>query len=240
MDRYIIDSDPQTPALVADGVRWLVAEANAIDAPAAAVLVPQVQSIPNPSDAFGRAVSRDERAVLSRGRTLTILTTRQLPSSFPGPVLVVWANTKMAEQAEHLEPAALCATSWEPNGLAEWVRVWGATDPRTGEHRPAQLPPPALAGAVANISFHPPGDVLHPSDKARAVDALRALTLCGYELDPPMLRALAIRHGWLPRAADRLAELAEKFKAGKPVRGGTKMTKTRACQVVERFLENGA
>jgi hypothetical protein len=240
MDRYIIDSDPQTPALVADGVCWLVAEANGTNAPAAAILVPEVQSIPNLSDALGRAVSRDERAVISRGRTLTILTTREMPSSFHGPVLVVWANTKMVERAEHLEPTALCATSWEPNGLAEWVRVWGATDPRIGEHRPAQVPPPALAGAVANISFHPPGDVLHPSDKARAVDALRALKLCGYEIDPPMLRALAIRRGWLPRAADRLAELAEKFKAGKPVKGGTKMTKTRARQMVERFLDNGA
>lgn len=92
-----------------------------------------------------------------------------------------------------------------------------------------------MVGAVASISFHMPGDVLHPSDKARAVDTLRALKLCGHKIDPPMIRALAIQRGWIPRAADRLADLAKKFALGKAVQGGTKMTKARAKEMVSRF-----
>lgn len=45
VERYVIVSYPQTPQLVADGVRWLAREAKA--ASAAAILVPEVQSIPN-------------------------------------------------------------------------------------------------------------------------------------------------------------------------------------------------
>jgi hypothetical protein len=233
VERYVIASYPQTPQLVADGVRWLTRETKAVSP--AAILVPEVQSIPNLSGGLGVELSRQDRAFVFDGIELTILVARQMPSSFAGPVLVVWANTQMAAKAEYLDPTAICATSWERDGLKDWVRVWGATDPRTGEHHPAEVPPRAVAGAVASISFHMPGDVLHPSDKARAVDTLRALKLCGHDIDPPMVRALAIRRGWLPRAADRLAEIAEKFAAGKAVKGGTKMNVTRAREMITRF-----
>jgi hypothetical protein len=187
--------------------------------------------------AHARAISGGPlpAAFVFDGIELTILAARQMPSSFAGPVLVVWANAQMAAKAEYLDPTAICATSWERDGLKDWVRVWGATDPRTGEHYPAEVPPRAVAGAVASISFHMPGDVLHPSDKARAVDTLRALKLYGHDIDPPVVRALAIRRGWLPQAADRLAEIAEKFTAGKAVKGGTKMNVTRAREMVARF-----
>jgi hypothetical protein len=237
VDRYVIAAYPQTPQLVADGVRWLVREAKATAASGAAILVPEVQSIRNLSAGLGVTLASQNRGVVCDGIEMTILIARQMPSTFAGPVLVVWANTQMAARAEDLDPTALCATSWERDGLKDWVRVWGATDPCTGEHHPPEVPPPAVAGAVASISFHMPGDVLHPSDKARAVDALRALKLCGYDIDPPMIRALAIRRGWLPRAADRLAEIAEKFAAGKAVKGGTKMNITRAREMVSRFGE---
>jgi hypothetical protein len=113
--------------------------------------------------------------------------------------------------------------------------VWGATDPRTTEVFPPEAAEPATVGAVRSLSFDMPGDVLHPSDKARAVNALRALKLCDRKIDPPMIRALALRRDWTYRAADRLYELAKKFEAGKPVRGGTKLTKTQAKAMVARF-----
>ncbi|HYM45473.1 MAG TPA: hypothetical protein VES65_04845 [Solirubrobacteraceae bacterium] len=237
MDRYVIDTHPRIEQLVADGLDWLVREAISKGMTEAAVLVPEVQSIPNlPGDA-GSALAKQNRQFFWDGRDIQILVARKLPYAFRGPVLVVWANSDMAAQAEHMDPPAICATGWERDGLADWVRVWGATDPRTGKHFPAEAADPAVVGAIASIAFHMTGDVLHPSDKTRAVDALRALMLCGYKIDPPMIRALAIQRGWLPRAADRLSDIARKFALGKAVQGGTKMTKTRAREMVERFEE---
>jgi hypothetical protein len=235
VERYVIDSYPRTDQLVADGLDWLVRETIARGTTEAAVLVPEVQSIPNLTAGAGRALSKQDRQFFRDGLDIAILVARKLPHSFSGPLLVVWANSEMAARAEHLHPPAICATGWERDGLADWVRVWGATDPRTGERFPSEAAEPAVIGAVASISFHMPGDVLHPSDKARAVEALRALKLCGHEIDPPMIRALAIERGWTPGAADRLADLAKKFALGKPVQGGTKMTQTRAKEIVARF-----
>ncbi|MFI4984903.1 MAG: hypothetical protein ACHQAV_02815 [Solirubrobacterales bacterium] len=237
MDRYVIDTYPPTDLLVADGLEWLVHEAIVKGTTDAAVLVPEVQSIPNLSGGAGRALSKQDRQFFRDGLDIQVLVARKPPHAFRGPVLVVWANSDMAAQAEHMDPPAICATGWERDGLGDWVRVWGATDPRTGEHFAPEVPEPAVVGAVASISFHMPGDVLHPSDKARAVDALRALKLCDHKIDPPMIRALAIQRGWIPRAADRLADLAKKFALGKAVQGGTKMTKTRAKAMVARFEE---
>ena len=240
MDRYVIDSRPRIDKLVADGLDWLVRDAIARRAIQAAVLVPEVQSIPNLSAPAGRQLSKQDRHFFRDGIDITILVAQKAPHLFHGPALVVWANSQMAERAEHMDPPAVCATGWEHDGLADWVRVWGTIDPRTGERFAAETPEPAVVGAVASISLQMPGDVLHRADKARAVDALRALKLCGHDIDPPMIRALAIQHGWIPRAADRLADLAKKFALGKAVQGGTKMTKTKASDMVARFERDDA
>jgi hypothetical protein len=234
VDRYVIDAPHPTDQLVADGIDWLYGQAftKGLDG---AVLVPQAQNIPALSAGVRQTLSSKDRTFFRDGLDVQILTAREHPSAFAGPLLVVWANSAMMASAEHLEPPSICATSWEVDGLFDWVRVWGATDPRTGRQRPADAADPATVGAVRSLSFDMPGDVLHPSDKARAVNALRALKLCERKIDPPLIRALAIQRGWAYRAGDRLYELAEKFAAGKAVQGGSKLTKTQAKEMVARF-----
>lgn len=223
MDRYVIDAPHPTDQLVVDGIDWLYREAfvNGLDG---AVLVPQAQNIPALSGGVGRTLSSTDRTFFRDGLDIQILTARDHPSVFAGPLLVVWANSAMMASAEHLAPPAICATSWEHGGLVDWVRVWGATDPRTNEHRAAEPVPRVITGAIRSMGF----DVLHPLDKRRAVDALKALRLCERKIDPAMIRAEAGRHDWPPRAADRLYELAQKMAQGKVVQGGSKLTKTKA------------
>jgi hypothetical protein len=72
-------------------------------------------------------------------------------------------------------------------------------------------------------------------DKRRAVDAFKALQRCGRPIDPVLVRALAITHGWQPAAADRLHDIARKISEGRTVRGGSHMTKTRAKELVAQF-----
>jgi hypothetical protein len=234
VERYIVDSYPRTDRLVADGLDWLVHEAIDRRTKEAAVLVPRVGCIPILG--LGNGLSRD-RQFFRDGIDVKVLLTRKRPSTFGGPLLVAWANSEMVASAEQLNPCAICATGWERDGLADWVRVWGATDPRTGEHFPPEAPAPVLVGAVASLAL----DVLHTTDKRHAVDTLRALKMCGREIDPPMMRGIAIQRGWSFRAADRLYDLAKKFALGKPVQGGSRnMTKTAARQMVTRFEEEGS
>jgi hypothetical protein len=230
VERYLIDSDTSPDRLVAQGIEWLVREAF-VTGVAGAVLVPEAQSIPNLSAGVGKPLSKSDRQLFRDGLDLGIITARQQPSSFDGPVLVVWANSEMMAKAEHMQPSAICATGWEAGGLADWVRVWGATDPQTCKTFPREQPAPVLLGAVASMSL----DVLHPLDKARAVNALRALKLCDRKIDPAMISAVALDRGWQSRAADRLHELAEKFALGKPVQGGSKLTKTKAKEMVAGY-----
>jgi hypothetical protein len=60
----------------------------------------------------------------------------------------------------------------------------------------------------------------HPSDKESAIGMLKLLKSAGENYEPEQLRAWAVCHGWQPRHARSLAELAEKVKAGKRIQGG--------------------
>ena len=226
----MIDSYPPTDQLVAAGIDWLYGEAFVKGTPGA-VLVPEVQTIDRLSIGVGKTVSRKDRQFFRDGLDIQILVARQQPTAFAGPMLVVWANSQMMASAEHLDPPSICATPWEDGGLVDWMRVWGATDPRTNEHHAAEAAAPVLVGAVRSMAL----DVLHATDKRRAVDSLKALTICGHEIDPYMIRAQAIRCHWPPRAADRLYELAVKMAQGKRVQGGSKLTKTKAKEMIARF-----
>ncbi|MGA9875529.1 MAG: hypothetical protein WBQ21_06955 [Solirubrobacteraceae bacterium] len=235
MDRYVIESYPPTDQLIADGIVWLYGEAFTKGTDGA-VLVPQAQHIPRLSAGVGKKLSSEDRKFFRDGLDIQVLIAREQLSAFSGPLLVVWANAEMMASAEHLAPPAICATSWEEDGLTDWIRVWGATDPRTNEHHPAEPAKPVLIGAVRSMAL----DVLHSTDKRRAVDALKALKLCEREIDPHVIRAQASQCGWPPRAADRLYELAKKMAEGKALQGGSKLTKTKAKEVGIRFETAGS
>lgn len=59
--------------------------------------------------------------------------------------------------------------------------------------------------------------------------------MLGILSDPILVRALAIKHGLEPDAADRLEEIARKIAEGRAVKGGDRMTKTKAKELVARF-----
>jgi hypothetical protein len=95
--------------------------------------------------------------------------------------------------------------------------------------------PVAVQGAIASLSGTFGGDVLHPSDKKDAVNAFKALSRRGVPIDPTLVRSLAVRSGWEPEAADRLAEIAGRISEGRIVRGGDRLNQTAAKKLVARF-----
>jgi hypothetical protein len=95
--------------------------------------------------------------------------------------------------------------------------------------------PAAVRGAVASLSGPFGNDVLHPLDKKRAINAFKALYMVGVPIDSVLVRSLAIRKGWQPNAANRLAEIAAKVSEGGTPRGGDRMTVTKAKRLVAGF-----
>ena len=242
MDRFIIESerDGADEDSLREGFLWLIRYATDHGLSTAAVVVPAVRSIRELASAIGGDVA--EYAERTRyftvgGLRIEVFTQKTKPrvDRFEGPVLVPWASAAMARDAEHLEPPAICVTSWARGELDDWKRAHGPTDPRSGAAEQVEEAPAAVRGAVKAISGAPDADITHPMDKARAVTAFKALRLCGVPIDPVLVRALALRHGWGPNAADRLQEMASKFAAGRTVQGGDHLTKTEAKQRVAGF-----
>jgi hypothetical protein len=147
----------------------------------------------------------------------------------------MWADTRMVEHAERLRPPAVCAIGWSEDGLDDWKRSWAPIDPRTGQPDGEVIElPAAVRGAVESLSGLA-NDVLHPSDKRRAVNAFRALRMRGVPIDPLLERSFAVSAGWQPNAADRLTAIAKGIAEGRAVRGGDRLTQTGAKELVARF-----
>lgn len=233
IDTYGVDVEVEREA-----VRWLLAKAAELGTDAA-IVVPGVGNIKS----LGRVVGREHAAYAEKHRELVIdgvrvhiYTPRTQPSSFEGPVLVPWATTHAVEDAERLSPPAICATGWSEDGLDDWKRSWAPTDPRTGEADVvADQAPAAVRGAVASLSGVLGNDVIHPMDKKRAINAFKALYTVGVPIDSVLVRSLAISAGWEPDAADRLADIARKVREGRTPKGGDRLARAEAKQMVERF-----
>jgi hypothetical protein len=112
---------------------------------------------------------------------------------------------------------------------------------RPSHRQPDTVPdnaPNAVRGAVASLSGALGNNVLHPMDKKRAINAFKALYMCGVPIDHVLVRSLAIKENWQPNASDRLAEIARRVSEGRLVRGGDHLTKTEAKELVARFEGN--
>lgn len=241
MERFVIDTYGPAANAEQEGLRWLLSKAAELRKDAA-VVVPGVDNIDNLSRVLGQHASyaKKNRTLTIEGVRVKFFTPRTQPSVFDGPVLVPWADTRMVQDAERLRPPAICATGWSDTGLDDWKRSWAPIDPRTG-HADGDVDeaPAAVRGAIESLSGTFGNDVLHPMDKKRAVNALKALSMRGVPIDPTLVRSLAVRAGWEPEAADRLTDLARRIGEGRAVQGGDRLNQTAAKELVAHFEAGG-
>lgn len=241
MERFVIDTYGPDADAELEGFRWLLSKAARLGKDAA-VVVPGVDNIDNLSRVLGQhaGYAKKNRKLTIDGVHVQFFTPRTQPSTFDGPVLVPWANTRMVEDAERLRPPAICAIGWSEDGLDNWKRSWAPVDPRTGQpDGELEEAPAAVHGAVASLSGMFGNDVLHPMDKRCAVNAFRALYMHGIPIDPILVRSLAISAGWEPDAADRLTSIARRIGEGRTVQGGDRLNQTAAKELVAHFEAGG-
>jgi hypothetical protein len=236
MERFVIDAYGVDEDAEREGFRWLLAKANELGTDAT-VIVPAVSSIENLTRVLGNhaATAKQRRVLTIDGVRVHFVTPKTHRGGLSGPVLVMWADTEMVEAAERRGPPAVCAIGWSEDGLDGWKRSWAPIDPRTGHPDGEAIELPAgVRGAVESLSGLA-NDVLHPSDKRRAVNAFRALRMRGAAIDPGLVRSFAVSIGWEPGAADRLTQIARGISEGRAVRGGDKLTQAAAKELVARF-----
>ena len=243
-ERFLIpESGPDVDAERA-GIRWVLQWASEAGHHRAAIVAPGVREIEPLERALGPRVAdvlrRDRQVEAESGLILEILLAGKLPFRYDGPVFVPWAHDPLIDKVEEMHPPAICAQPWALNDLSVWRRSWALADPRTG----AQVTTPVKLSDVVTAALEDLTHSVnlgtglgHPSDKASAVDLLKALHHGGEILDRDAVRAWAAGHGWEPRHAQRLGELAEKVANGVAVRGGRRPSKTEMNRQLARWRE---
>lgn len=225
---FFIDAHGPDDDAVRDGFAWLLRSAAERGSRRSAIFVSGLRQV----ESLGRAIGTGAAAALRKDRllkvdavTIELLISRKLPFSFEdGPILAVWVDDEQLDKLDGLGSPEICAIPWTQGDIDGWKSDRGPIDVRTGQTAGLEetIENPVVARAMEYLtnSVNLSTGLGHPSDKESAIGMFRILKAEGEPFDPEQIRAWAVRNGWKPRDARDLAKLAEKFKAGKQVRGG--------------------
>lgn len=221
---------------------WLAQELRSGDLKRGGIYVPRVRDARAFAPLLGEAATErllTQREIAADDIAVELIIRRGRPVLFDGPVLVPWASLRMITEVESMRPSAICVTTWMPDELTDWKRVYGPIDVRSGK----RVNPPAelslvLRGAVRDLTCGVADDVTNDEDRGRAIRVFKALRITGHKIDSSVVRAEAMRLGWDPDPAGRLAAIAEDIAEGKALHGGA-VTKTAAKTLVAWFEKSG-
>jgi hypothetical protein len=141
---------------------------------------------------------------------------------------VVLAFWPVAQALERLDSAAglkaLVVVPWLEDDVTTWVQARGALDLLGNQPAPTS---PVIADLVVAAAMRSltnrvnlSSGLVHPRDKAAAVQALQILKRNGHRFDPHELQVWAMANGWDGRGARQLSEFATGVLAGKAYRTG--------------------
>jgi hypothetical protein len=227
IQRYFLDAHGADDDALAEGFLWLVTFARENGHERAAVFVPSLGQVENLSRAIGPAAATrlgKDRQIRIDGVTVDLLIERKLSYALrDGPILAVWVDDEQLDKLDSLRAPGICAIPWVRTDIDGWKANWNPVDIRTGESsgndetilNPVVVKAMETLTAAVNLGT----GLSHPY-KESAVQMLKLLKKGGEDYDPDQIRAWAVRNGWQPRHARKLAELAEKIAEGRRVKGG--------------------
>jgi len=137
--------------------------------------------------------------------------------SRPSVVIAVYASQKMMDKIDALQNvAAVVAIPWAAGEIDDWVKTWSPQalgQPSQPAKSAAKLiADPVVEQAMKSLTkmINKAHNILHPSDEEHAKRILRILRSRDHKEPAENIRRWAIKHGWLPKAAERLEVLAQK------------------------------
>jgi hypothetical protein len=223
-------------AAISAGLAWLLDLARKDSSKRLALLAVPVKS--NLRGAVSSVIGETSTRALQQGKKLTIsstvqvslLTERERIYSWSGPVLAIYPTKRLLDIVDGLIGITdVLVIPWTLDEVQYWIDTWSAIELGPGiEYKPSKLPPSALNPIVeaalesltnrVNLST----GILHPLDRAAAIELFRILRGAGITYDPGQVRAWLVSRGrWNPRDADDVAEVASGILAGKRLRGGS-------------------
>jgi hypothetical protein len=131
-------------------------------------------------------------------------------------VLALWLGDEDLDQIDELEAPAVCSIENE-----SWKRSWNAPDASTGASAGAEatITNPVVEAALRDLTdrVNLTTGIAHPSDEGATVELFRLFREAHEPIESEAIKAWAVRNGWWPRHARRLAEVAAKIADGRAV-----------------------
>jgi hypothetical protein len=217
-ERFYIDTQGVDATALARGYAWLVDYAQSHGHSEAAIVVPQISTIPELAGGLGRNRAdrlRKDRKLTEQGVAISIVTGGH-PSFGRGPALAVWLTD---DQLDSLDDSprlpAICVLPWGKPEVTYWVEGRRPTEISTGAVGGSDRPRDVLTVAIESLRFglNLMGDPypLYEDDGKAAITALHGARV---PVDPEEVRIVALRCNAKSRDAARLAAFAKRINTG--------------------------
>lgn len=140
--------------------------------------------------------------------------------SRPSVLIAVYAGQSMMDKIDALQNlVAVVAVPWTPDSIDNWVKTWSpkmlgqpAKPGKVAKPVASLIADPVVEQAMKSLTsiVNRAHNVLHPGDEDHAKRILRILRSNNHQESAENIKLWAIKNGWLPKAAERVAVLADK------------------------------
>lgn len=223
---FIVGRDVGRSEEVALGIKWLFEvgaddEDRVLIAPTKSQYfsghLAEVLRTAGPALASGRSVGSDRGGRTIRGATQQ--TFRRL-SWRGGPVLLLWPESRvLSEIDDDPKASAICVVPWNYENVATWAEGRSAIDLKSpgAKVSASQIADPVVEQAMMSLTslVNLRTGLVHPRDKASAVQAFRILKRGSHEWEPTAIEAWVMAHGWTMKGAAELRQVAEGVRMGR-------------------------
>ena len=216
---------------IAKGLTWLMQLAKSDANKRSALLA--VPTVSNLRGDISLVIGDKAVATFNKGQTvlldnlveLSLMTERKALYSWNGPILAIYPTKKLLDQIDSLPGVTdVLVIPWNIQEVQYWIDTWAATElgaaPQVTTRKPFSNPIVEAALEALTERVNLSTGILHPLDRAAAVDLFRILRDNGIPYDPGEVRAwLVSQGGWRPSDADDAKKVAEAILAGRALKG---------------------
>lgn len=168
-------------------------------------------------------LKKHRRLTLNGDAVVTLATWSKLPTRWSGPMLVLHPSKAALDKVDAvLEVPEVLVVPWIPGETDGWIATWGATDLLSGKSQPQSSLSPVVEEALRTLTrrVNVSTGIVHPRDRAAAIDLFKRLRGAGFKLEPEKIRQWLVRHSWAPEDAAEVKTLVEAITDRRPIRGG--------------------
>lgn len=227
-ERRFVDAHGYDPDAVKLSLGWLLRFAAEQGHGQVTVFVSTLTQVDSLAELVGidPARLRKDRVFRVGHVAVKVVTERHLlQERLSGPVLGLWVDDgQLEKRLDGSDAPALCVVPWNPADIDQWKANWNPVNLRTGEPAGAgaSVGNPVVVAALESLTntVNLSTGLSHPSDKQAAVQAFKLLRDAGEGFVPAEVQSWAVTHGWKPKHARELRELAQAILDRRSIRGG--------------------